>query len=180
VATGIEKFPEGCLWRAVVLIFASVGTNQLHFDRFVKGVDNLASQITEEVVIQIGYCLYRPRYARYFEFCEFRKMLSFVKKASIVVAHAGFGIIGECIRCNKGLVLVPREYRFGEAVDNQVELAEYLAEHAESIICVRDVSKLREAVEIIKKITPCYNFKTMIPEIIRDFVNRKLVLFQQC
>ena len=180
MATCIEKLPEGSIWRAIVLIFASVGTNQLHFDRFVKEVDNLASQVTEKVVMQIGYCLYRPRYARYFEFCDFGKMSWFIKKASIVVAHAGIGVIGECVRCNKGLVLVPREYRFREAVDNQVELAEYLAERAESIICVRDVSKLRKAVEIIKKITPCYNFETMIPEIIRDFVNRKLVLFQQC
>ncbi len=180
MATCIEKFPEGCLWRAVVLIFASVGTSQLHFDRFVEGVDNLASQVTKEVVIQIGHCPYRPRYARYFEFCESGKMLSFIKKASIVVAHAGFGIIGECIRCNKGLVLVPREYRFGDAEGNQVELAEYLAERAESIICVRDVSKLGEAIEIIKKVKPCYDFKTTIPETIRDFVNRKLVLLQQC
>ena len=159
------------------MILASVGTNQLHFDRFVKGVDNMASQVTEEVVMQIGYCLYRPRYARYFEFCDFGKMSSFINKASIVVAHAGIGVIGECIRCNKGLVLVPREYRFEEAVDNQVELAEYLAERAKSIICVRDASKLREAVEIMKKITPCYDFKTIIPEIIRDFVHRNLVSF---
>lgn len=180
MATGIEKLPEGSIWRAIVLIFASVGTNQLHFDRFVKGVDNLASRVTEEVVMQIGYCLYRPRYTRYFEFCDFGKMSSFINKASIVVAHAGIGVIGECVRYNKRLILVPREYRFREAVDNQVELAEYLAECAESIICVRDVSKLGEAIEIIKKVKPCYDFKTTIPEIIRDFVNRKLVLLQQC
>jgi len=155
------------------LIFATVGSSQTPFDRLVRAVDKLAEQLTEEVVIQKGSSSYQPKAARAFDFCDPEKMASLIQQAGIVISHAGFGIIADCIRFEKRLILVPREHRFGDAEGIQIELAEYLAKTTPGVLCVRDVAKLPEAIEQIKKRIPRYQFANKIPELIQKFLAQR-------
>ncbi|MFZ5516800.1 MAG: glycosyltransferase [Candidatus Zhuqueibacterota bacterium] len=157
------------------MIFVSVGTNTLPFDRLVKEADSIAKESDETFFIQRGHSPYKPVHAKYFDFCEPQNMIHYIEEAEIVISHAGFGIIGDCIVRNKRLILVPREYEYGEAVDKQLELAEYLANTEQSIICVRDVAKLKNAITQIRNIQPKYKFETKIPETVRDFVNKNFL-----
>jgi len=70
---------------------------------------------------------------------------------------------------------VPRELKYSEAVDKQYELAEYLADQHESIICVRDMSLLLGAIDIIRTVTVHYDYRTKIPDLIDDFIAQNLV-----
>jgi len=65
---------------------------------------------------------------------------------------------------------VPREYKYGEAVDKQYELAEYLARTNESILCVRDMLFLERALEHLKDSRPLYQYHTIIPDLISTFI----------
>ena len=150
-----------------------MGTCELSFDRFIKAVDDLSEATGEEIIIQTGYSRYRPRFSEYFDFCDSEKMILMIKNANIVIAHAGCGIIGDCIKNNKRLILIPREHRYKESVDKQNELAEYVAKTTEKIIFIRDVSKLVEAVSKIRNMQPEYLFETKIPELVRDFIYEK-------
>ena len=157
------------------MIFASVGTNGLAFDRFVIAIDKLARLTSEDVLIQIGNSNYKPKIAKYFDYCPRNKLLTYIKLSRVVIAQAGFGIIGDCIRQNKPLILIPRERKFGEAVDKQIELAEYLAKNVAGIICVTDVSQLPEVLNQVSKIHPQYRFKTKIPAMVKSYIDNKLI-----
>ena len=156
------------------MIFATVGTSDKSFERFIKAVDDLAATISEEIIIQRGFATYIPKNAKYFNFCPPTQMTSLIYQANIIISHAGFGIIGECISKKKRLILIPREKKFNEAVDNQVELAEYLAQTTKGILCIRDVNQLKSAFDQIDKITPDYQFVNRIPELIQNFIDRRL------
>lgn len=156
------------------MIFATVGSSQTPFDRLVKAVDDLATIITETVIIQSGVSHYRPLQAQYFDFCDSDQMASFLRDANVVIAHAGFGVITDCIRLKKPMILIPREHQFGDAEGIQVELAEYLAQNTRGIVCIRDVKNLPQALSQINKINPLYQFTNQIPELIQNFIDRRL------
>jgi beta-1,4-N-acetylglucosaminyltransferase len=139
----------------------------------IEAVDRLALHIEENIIAQIGHATYLPNQIEYFRFCPQEEMLSYINKARLIISQAGFGIIGNAVGSNKPLILVPRERKYGEAVDNQYELAEYLARNNKSIICVRDVSLLIDAVRSLGDVKACYNYKTIIPELIDGFISQK-------
>jgi len=153
------------------LIFVSAGTLDKPFNRLIEGVDRVADLISEEILAQIGHSTYLPRNCKYFRFCEYEEISSYIKSASMVISHAGFGIIGHSIKMMKPMVLVPRESRFGEAVDKQYELAEYLASQNKSIVCVRDIRRLAEAIESIRGVKAQYDYGTEIPDLIKRFIS---------
>jgi UDP-N-acetylglucosamine transferase subunit ALG13 len=149
------------------LIFATVGSSQTPFDRLVKAVDHLTEKLTEPVI--------NPMKAQYFDFCDSFKMAELLQEADVVVAHAGFGVISDCIRLKKSMILVPREHRFGDAEGIQVELAEYLAQNNNGILCIREVKNLSSALNQVKNINPDYKFTNRIPELIQNFIDRRLL-----
>ncbi len=152
------------------MIFVSVGTPEKPFNRLIEGVDRIADIVGEKILAQIGYTTYLPKKIEFFKFCPQEEMLSYIKAASIIISQAGFGIIGNSIRLQKPMILVPREIRYGEAIDKQYELAEYLASQNESILCVRDISLLVEAVAKIRKTPVFYKYDSKIPVLIDKFI----------
>ncbi|MDZ7263402.1 MAG: hypothetical protein ONB16_02375 [candidate division KSB1 bacterium] len=155
------------------MIFAAVGSSQTPFDRLVRAVDDLASRIDEEVIIQKGATPYQPQHAQFFDYCEPKRMQSLIHEASVLIAHAGFGIVGDGIRYQKRMILIPREHRFGDAEGNQVELAEHLAAQAIGIFCLKEVSQLYSTWMNIKKVNPCYQFKNSIQQLVLEFIDQK-------
>lgn len=155
------------------MIFVSVGTQNRPFDRLIEAVDKLAPSIDEEIIAQTGVATYIPKQIRHCQYYNYGQMISFIDEANLIISHAGFGIIGNSIRRNKPLILVPREEQFGESVDKQVELAEYLAEDNRSIICVRDVDFLMEAILKIRGNKPSYDYNCNIPSLIDNFIAKE-------
>lgn len=169
----VEKsFSQSFCRRAIVLIFVSVGTNTRPFDRLVRAVDEAAPHFEEELIVQLGYSSYCPAHVQWIEFCNPEELDDYVKACRLLICHAGFGIIGSGIRLQKPMILVPRELQLGEAVNPQYELAEYLASQEENIHVIRDLTRLRDTIEValqLKK-TPIYHYKTDIPSCIFSFV----------
>jgi UDP-N-acetylglucosamine transferase subunit ALG13 len=153
------------------LIFVSVGTPDRPFNRLIEEIDKIACKTGEKIIAQIGHSTYIPQNIEFFRFCERDRMLSYVNAASLIISQAGFGIIGDSINFNKPMILVPREVKLGEAIDKQYELAEYLSSQNKSILCIRDISLLSNAVKEIRKAQVQYNYKTIIPSLINDFIS---------
>lgn len=146
------------------------------FDRLLRAVDEIAQKRGEKFIIQKGFSPYEPLHAEWFTFKDRAKMAELIFKAEIVIAHGGFGILGDCIRANRRIIIVPREKKYGEAVNPQWELAEYLASQHKSIICIRGNKGLdqaiEEAIEKVRQAPVSYNYQTRIPELIEDFIKR--------
>ena len=128
------------------MIFVTVGTHEAGFDRLVEAVGRLPGE--EEVLLQAGYSTVRPDRARCVDFLGFEEMVATIRRARVVVCHAGVGSIMVSLMNGRRPVAVPRLARLGEHVDDhQLELGRRLAER-ELIHLVEDTRQLPGAVAL--------------------------------
>jgi UDP-N-acetylglucosamine transferase subunit ALG13 len=111
------------------MIFVTVGT-MLPFDRMIQAMDQwAAAHHAEEVVAQIGAGSYEPRNMRWVRLVGVGEFTEMVKKASLVVAHAGTGSYFLAAENMKPIVMFPRRVAFREhTTDHQVHTARWLRE----------------------------------------------------
>lgn len=111
------------------MILVITGMEVHPFDRLARGVDELArtAPLDEDFFIQLGTCKYEPRHARFERFLSFGDIREEIRRATVVVTHAGAGSALLCIDEGKHPVVVPRRPAFGEQVDeHQLPFAEKL------------------------------------------------------
>lgn len=128
------------------MIFITVGTHYLGFERLIKKMDDIASRTEEEIVAQIGSTMYKPKNIKYFSFVdEEEKILEFYKKSRVIVTHGGAGTLSTILSIKKPLVIVPRLKKYNEHIDDhQLELTEVLNDRGLATV-VYDVEKLEDA-----------------------------------
>ena len=102
------------------MILVTVGSQKFQFDRLLKKIDELIDDnvIDEPVFAQIGACVYKPRnfdYVDYMTQDEFNKK---IKESSLVITHAGTGVIINAIMMKKKVIAIPRLKKYNEHVDN--------------------------------------------------------------
>lgn len=132
------------------MIFVTVGTHEQPFNQLVKKVDELVANgdIKEKVIVQTGFSTYVPQN------CEAHKMMSFddmqaaLKKARIVITHGGPSSFIEALQFGKVPIVVPRQEKFHEHVNNhQVEFTELIAKRMNNIIPVYDIDDLKKTID---------------------------------
>lgn len=112
------------------MVFVSVGTERFPFDRLIQAVDQAASQLNgEPIFVQLGHSTYRPQRCQWTRILPYQDLIEQIRRARIVVCHAGAGILLLCARSGKAPIVLPRRKRFGEHVDDhQPELAMRMAQ----------------------------------------------------
>ena len=110
------------------MIFVSVGTNEARFDRLLRAVAELP--LDEELVVQHGHSA-RDRARRTpssSTSSPSRRWSTTIRRARVVVTHAGVGSVMVSLANGKCPVVVPRRKAFGEAVDDhQLQLGRRFA-----------------------------------------------------
>lgn len=126
------------------MIFATVGSTQIPFERFVRALEALPG---EQLLVQHGPVEPPAGAARANAFMQFPQMIESMEAADVVVCHAGAGSILCALRAGHMPVVVPRLKRYDETVDDhQVEFSRALAAEGK-VIAVEDVECLGVAVE---------------------------------
>lgn len=131
------------------MIFVTVGTHEQPFDRLVEYIDNLKKDgtIKEDVIIQIGYCTYQPKYCTWKKLYPFQEMTRLINEARIVITHGGPSSFIMPLQIGKTPIVVPRKYEFNEHINNhQVTFAKAVAERMGTIYVVEDINKLGETI----------------------------------
>lgn len=127
----------------------------LPFDRLFRVVDEAIEQglIDEPVFGQIGEGKYEPKnfeFARFVDKAEFDR---YVKEASLVLGHAGIGVIIQALESGTPLLVLPRRQKFGEHVnDHQVATARKFEELGH--VLAFEEGDLGEKLERVKTFTP--------------------------
>lgn len=132
------------------MIFVTVGTHEQPFNRLVKKVDELVSEgsIKEHVVVQTGFSTYEPKNCEWHKMMSFEEMQRCLKDARIVITHGGPSSFIEALQFGKVPIVVPREEKYHEHVNNhQVDFTQLIAKRMNNIIPVYDISKLPEVIE---------------------------------
>lgn len=156
------------------MIFVTVGMHDQGFERLIRKMDEIAPELGEEVLIQIGHTRYEPKNAEWFRFlADDDDILKIYKKASLIVSHGGAGTLLSALSLAKPLVVVPRMKRFGEHIDDQqLELAEAM-EEKECASIAYDVDEILEKIDSMrwkqeKKHDPDQNLIKFISDFLRE------------
>ncbi len=111
------------------MIFLTVGT-LYPFDRLVEFVDQAVETeyLRDKIFAQIGSAVHKPRNFESVASLERDVYERYFREASAIIGHAGMGTIALALRHRKPLLVVPREKKYGEHVnDHQVDTAEAFA-----------------------------------------------------
>ena len=108
------------------MIFISVGNNQQSFIRLFKKFEKIYKKLPKKkpkVICQIGYTNYSNKEFKIIKFTDKKLFNQLVRKSDLFISHAGAGSVIDSINNQKVPILLPREKRFNEHVDNhQIEL----------------------------------------------------------
>ena len=164
------------------MIFVTVGTHEQPFNRLIQEVDHLVETgvIKEEVFIQTGYSIYEPKFCQWSRLISFDQMSEFMQKADIIITHGGPATFMSAIANGKKPIVVPRQEKFGEHVnDHQVDFAQQVKERYNSIEVVTEISKLRNYLNQDLKIdgnesSNNNSFCTELRAIVKDMFKEKI------
>ena len=132
------------------MIFVTVGTHEQQFNRLIKEVDRLKGEglIQDDVFIQTGFSDYEPVHCQWKALISYDEMNRYMDEADIVITHGGPATFMGVISKGKRPIVVPRQEKFGEHVnDHQVEFVKKISREY-GLIIVEDVKKLLENLEI--------------------------------
>ena len=125
------------------MIFVTVGMHTKGFERLLKKMDEIASTLNEEVVMQIGHTSFRPQKAKWFDFTTEAGIKEWCQKARVVVTQPAMSIL-DAQEQNKPVIAVPRLQKYDEVIDDhQLDFARHLEKEGK-VIAVYDVDKLEE------------------------------------
>ena len=129
------------------MIFVTVGTHEQQFNRLIKAIDDLCKNkiINEEVFIQTGYSDYEPKYCKWSKLIPYNEMISKIEEARIVITHGGPASFIMPLQKGKIPIVVPRQEKYNEHVNNhQFEFVKAIEEKMSNIIPIYDISDLKE------------------------------------
>lgn len=131
------------------MIFVTVGTHEQPFNRLLKEVDNLIENgvIKDDVFAQIGYSDYVPKHYKYSKFLDYTEMQNYFLRATVVITHGGPSSFMEAIKLKKVPIVVPRQEKYGEHINNhQLEFCEELKKRNFPIVVVENIANLNKCI----------------------------------
>lgn len=135
------------------MIFVTLGSQKFQFNRMLIEIDKLIEEgkITDEVFAQIGASDYIPKNFNYKDFLAQDEFKDYMKKADLVITHAGTGAIVTALKNNKLVIAIPRLAKYGEHVDDhQIQLIDEFKE-LNFIEPVYEINELENALKIVKE-----------------------------
>jgi UDP-N-acetylglucosamine transferase subunit ALG13 len=123
------------------MIFVTVSTG--HFDPLVRACARLSHKY--EFLGQIGSGTFVPPFP-HFRTASPAEIEAKMSEAELVITHAGTGMLSTLYRIQKPCIVVPKQMRYGESNDGQVELAKKWADLKMGALCM-DISNLETEIE---------------------------------
>jgi len=157
------------------MIFLTVGTYPLSFERLVEATDTMITKgfIEEGVFAQVGVCNYKPKNMEYVEMLQKEVYDYYFEKASAVISHAGIGTIMMALDNEKPLLVMPRLQKYGEVVnEHQIATAKRFEELGHVLVAYTEEGlpdKLRELKTFVPK--PRENQAKAVADRISKFLN---------
>lgn len=127
----------------MILVVVSTG----HFDPLLEACNALYPRYPFEG--QIGSSSFEPSFP-WKRTVRPEGLRRWMQAAELVVTHAGTGMLSMLYELGKRAVVVPKQRRYGEANDGQVELARKWGELGLGTLCL-DVRDLERAIQLCRQ-----------------------------
>jgi len=107
------------------VIYCTVGTMFLDFERLLKKMDEIAAKSGEKVICQTGLSKVHLVHCEHFDFKSREEIWAIHQRARVIVCHGGIGSALDALRFKKPIIVVPRRECYGEHLtDHQLDIAE--------------------------------------------------------
>lgn len=134
------------------MIFVTLGTQDKKFKRLLDAVEKL--EIDEKIVAQVGSTPYISEKMEIHKFITSNEFEEYMKKARIVITHAGVGTIIYGLNLRKKMIVAARLKKYKEHVnDHQLQILETFSKEG-FIIPLDDFSKLDEKIKQAENFVP--------------------------
>ncbi len=163
------------LWGVDLLIFVTVGTQDVPFDRLIKAVEKEIEKgtIKEEVIVQCGCTKIVSDKMKIVKYLSIDEFTEYIKKANLVIAHGGVGTIMDILKYNKVGIVCPRLSKYKEhGNDHQIEIVKKFSDLG-YIIPLNNPESLESALKKAKNFKPQKyksNTKNMV-NLIENFID---------
>lgn len=159
------------------MIFVTVGSQKFQFNRLLEKIDQLIDNgvINEKVYAQVGVSDYKPRNYEYTDFMTQEEFLKKIDECTMVITHAGTGVIVNSVKKEKKVIGIPRLEKYCEHVDDhQIQLIKEFEELGFIEPCY-ELENLEEAIKKTKekKYNKYVSNTEKIVESIEEFINNK-------
>jgi len=148
-----KDLPKCNIWRGIILIFVTVGSQKFQFNRLLQEIDRLIENkkiTSNQVFAQTGYSTYEPQFYSYKKFLDKEEFLDAIEQSEIIVTHGGTGSIINGVKKEKKVIGVPRTVQYGEHVDNhQFEIIEQFT-NSDMIYGIFDLRELEVAIKKVR------------------------------
>ena len=136
------------------MIFVTSGS-MLPFDRLFRVVDDAIERglIEEEVFGQIGEGKYEPKNFEFVRFVDKADFDKYIKEASLILGHAGIGVIIQALDSGTPLLVLPRRQKFGAHVQEHQVATALKFEELGHLLAFEE-GDLAEKLERVKTFTP--------------------------
>lgn len=155
------------------MIFVTVGTQKQSFSRLLEYIDKCK---LKDVVVQNGYTKCENNKIKCLGFISKEEMNKYINKSEYVITHAGITIL-ELLEKNKKVIVVPREKKYNEHVNNhQFEICEELEKDG-YILVAKTLEDFKKCIKKIKDFKPKKyesdntDFINKLENIINDYLN---------
>lgn len=131
------------------MIFVTVGTHEQPFDRLLKCIDKMVEdkKIDEEVIVQKGYTDYELKNCTSYKLISYKDMERYITDARIVITHGGPASFVAPLSIGKIPIVVPRQYKYNEHVNNhQLDFSVEVEKRMENIIVAKDEKEIEDAI----------------------------------
>ncbi len=152
-------------------IFVAVGFENFPFDRLIRVIDEGVQKgvIPPPVLMQIGHSNYKPRFCPWQRFLSFDQFFSNLKKADILVSHAGVGTTLLAFSLGKVPILFPRQAKYREHVDD------HQREFAQKMVEQKKILAAEEGPELLRLIQ---DYDALVPRLELDRGNVRHLLLK--
>ena len=138
------------------MIFLTLGTYPLPFDRLLGAVDGMCQKgiITEDIFAQIGYSNYIPKHFRYERLLDKEVFDEILATSSVLIGHAGMGTITLALEHMKPLLVIPRLKKYGEHVNDHQLGTSRKFEELGHVLSAYDIQELPSKIQQLQSFVP--------------------------
>lgn len=150
------------------MIFITVGTANKGFDRLIKKCDEIAAKHKITCFVQTGSSGYEPVNMPYQRWLTPDEIKHYYQIASAFVIHGGFGTLSEVLDLGKPVIVVPRTFDNGEAVNDQSDISIKL-DNMGYVKCITNLDELEQTLLNIHQLDlKKYDLVSDIPQILLE------------
>lgn len=156
------------------MILVLLGTQNNSFTRLLDAIEeNIKNgNIQDEVIVQAGFTKYESDNMKIFSMIDKNEFSRLQNDADLIITHGGVGSIVSSLEKGKKVIVVPRQKKYGEHVNNhQMQIAKRFKEQG-YIKYVINMEHLSKVINSIKDFVPKQYKKSdgNILTIIEDFI----------